>query len=293
MSGGRLQPGTRAIVGIGIALFFAVLLGAGLHHLIRTGTCSSSGYNEYGPTQVCPAGTGAWIGMLMGGIFGVLIGLAVAGAFAFIVPLMFMAIGAGSISVAFDKSAASGASTFGIIFGGCFFLAGLIPFLFMLRGVLSGGARRSPLGALSGAGGVSAAGGLGFSALRSARAAQAAGASVSPSASPTATASPVLSDAAAAFGDGPSKRDAIMDAYASGASGGASGSSGGASGSGLGSGFGSGFGSGSTPSSGLSGAGGPKRDPYEQIGRLADLRKSGALTDEEFQREKAKLLNEI
>lgn len=279
MSGGRLQPGTRAIVGIGIALFFAVLLGAGLHHLIRTGTCSSSGYNEYGPTQVCPAGTGAWIGMLMGGIFGVLIGLAVAGAFAFIVPMMFMAIGAGSISVAFDKSAASGASTFGIIFGGCFFLAGLIPFLFMLRGVLSGGGRRSQLG---GAGGVSAAAGLGFSALRSARAAQAAGASVSPSASPTASASPVVSDAAAAFGGGPSKRDAIMDAYASGASGGASGS-----------GLGSGLRSGSTPSSGLSGAGGSTGDPYEQISRLADLHKSGALTDEEFQREKAKLLNEI
>ncbi len=289
MNGGRLQPGTRAIVGIGIALFFAVLLGAGLHHLIRTGTCSSSGYNEYGPTQVCPAGTGAWIGMLMGGIFGVLIGLAVAGAFAFIVPLMFMAIGAGSISVAFDESAASGASTFGIIFGGCFFIAGLIPFLFMLRGVLSGSPRRSQLGARSGTGGVSAAAGLGFSALRSARAAQAAGASVSPSTSPTATASPMVSDAAVAFGGGPSQPDAIMDAYASGTSGGASGSSGGASGSGLG----SGFGSGSTPSSGLSGAGGSNGDPYEQISRLADLHKSGALTDEEFQREKAKLLNEI
>ena len=41
------------------------------------------------------------------------------------------------------------------------------------------------------------------------------------------------------------------------------------------------------------GAGAPKRDVFEQITKLADLHKSGVLTDDEFQREKAKLLDEI
>jgi hypothetical protein len=44
------------------------------------------------------------------------------------------------------------------------------------------------------------------------------------------------------------------------------------------------------PVSGYSGSAQPAGDVYDRIAKLADLHKSGALTDEEFQREKAKLL---
>ena len=40
-------------------------------------------------------------------------------------------------------------------------------------------------------------------------------------------------------------------------------------------------------------AAGSGSDPFDKIAKLARLRDTGALTDTEFQREKAKLLNEI
>jgi hypothetical protein len=264
------------IFGIGLMLFAAVLLAAGLNHLIKTGTCSSTGYNQYGPTAVCPSGEGAWIGFLIGGIFLVLIGAAIGGAFAFALPVLFMAIGAGSITVAFDKGVSSGSTVFGLIFGGCFFISGLIPGLFVLRGTFRGGGSRSALGGLAGVGG---AGGLstdlGLAAVRAAT--RAASASSSAPASPRSGAAPTqlsTSDAAAAFGGAPSQPDAIMGAYAAGAP----------------------VNTPLTPPPPVftpAAGGAPKRDVFDQISKLADLHSSGVLTDEEFQREKAKLLNEI
>ena len=46
-------------------LFGAVALGVGMHHLVATGTCSSTGYSShYGPVPYCPKGTGWWIAKL-------------------------------------------------------------------------------------------------------------------------------------------------------------------------------------------------------------------------------------
>jgi hypothetical protein len=237
-------------------------LAAGLNHLIKTGTCSSTGYNQYGPTAVCPAGEGAWIGFLIGGIFLV------------------------SMTVVFDKGVSSGSAIFGLIFGGCFFVSGLIPGLFVLRGMLKGGGSRSYGGAFAGLGGTGGlTSGLGLVAARAATRAAAASGSAPVLASPSnsdAVASPLsTSDAAAAFGGASSKPDAIMGAYAAG---------------------GpvdtpvtptpSSFGT--SPSAFISAAtGAPKRDVFDQISKLADLHTAGVLTDEEFQREKAKLLDEI
>ncbi|MGO9754224.1 MAG: SHOCT domain-containing protein [Solirubrobacteraceae bacterium] len=283
---GRLRPSNRVIIGVALMLFAAVLLAAGLNHLIKTGTCSSTGYNQYGPTAVCPAGEGAWIGFLIGGIFLVLIGAAIGGAFALTIPVLFMAIGAGSMTVVFDKGVSSGSAIFGLIFGGCFFVSGLIPGLFVLRGMLKGGGSRSYGGAFAGLGGTGGlTSGLGLVAARAATRAAAASGSAPVLASPSnsdAVASPLsTSDAAAAFGGASSKPDAIMGAYAAG---------------------GpvdtpvtptpSSFGT--SPSAFISAAtGAPKRDVFDQISKLADLHTAGVLTDEEFQREKAKLLDEI
>jgi hypothetical protein len=276
------------IFGIGLLLFSAVLLAAGLNHVIKTGTCSSTGYNQYGPTAVCPSGEGAWLGFLIGGIFLVLIGAAIAGSFALMVPALFMAIGAGSITVAFDKGASSGSVLFGLIFGGCFFVSGLVPAVFVLRSSLRGGGSRpvgGALGSLGGVGGLAGAGGLGglagIVASRAAARGAAAAAPSSPGKSRVAPTPLSSSDAAAAFGGAPSQPDAIMGGHAAG-------------------------GPASTPATPspsssatpsplvfTSGAGAPKRDVFDQISKLSDLHKSGVLTDEEFQREKAKLLDEI
>ncbi len=143
---GRPQLSNRTIIGIGALLFAAVLIGFGMHHLIRTGTCSSTGYAaNFGPVPHCPSGTGAWVAFLVGGIIIVFI----AGFFstaALIIPGLFCAIGAGAVSVAFDPSASSGSTTFGVIFGVCFLLAGAIPAFIVVRVALrraSAGGRTS------------------------------------------------------------------------------------------------------------------------------------------------------
>jgi hypothetical protein len=56
------------LVGIGGFVF-------GLYHLVKTGTCASGG--PYVSARPCPAGTGAWIASLIGGLFVFLAGGAV------------------------------------------------------------------------------------------------------------------------------------------------------------------------------------------------------------------------
>src|SRR5437763_17025939 len=103
---GPHQPSTRTIIGVGILLFGAILFGVGLHHMIATGTCSSTGYSSnLGPVPHCPKGTGYWFAFLFGGVFMVVIGGLVSGGSSaiLIVPSIFLAIGIGSLTVAFDS----------------------------------------------------------------------------------------------------------------------------------------------------------------------------------------------
>jgi hypothetical protein len=211
------------IIGIGLLLFAAVLVGVGLHHLIKTGTCSSTGYSNYGPVPTCPAGTGAWIGFVIGGIFLILIGGAVAGSsFGITFPAIFLAIGAGSISIVFDDSASSGSQTFSAIFGASFLIIGAIAAIVVAWSAIAD--LRSPPASPAAAGG----GGL-----------------------------PVPSSASA---------------------------------SGAPAGLGAARNNPGPPPSGYTAPVQPAGDVYDRIAKLADLHESGALTDEEFQREKTKLL---
>lgn len=109
-----------------LLLFSSVLLGVGIHHLVATGTCSSTGYSgSFGPVPHCPSGTGWWVGFVMFGIFGGLAGSAMAGNGALIFAGIFGAIGIGALTIVFDSTASSGAKLFGAIFGGAFALVGL------------------------------------------------------------------------------------------------------------------------------------------------------------------------
>jgi hypothetical protein len=236
-------PSNMTIVGMAILLFGSILLGVGIHHLIATGTCSSTGYSaNYGPVPTCPSGTGAWMGFLFGGIVLGLIGgfmLASSGPFS-ISPIffgIFGGIGFGAMSLLIDSKVSSGSQVFGGIFGGCFAVVGVGAGIAMIRGIIgtSGGSTGSSSKSSSSARIVSNA--FSPSSGRSSR-----GNSGSPRdvvsgmADLTRTLRNVASQAAA-------------------------------------------------PSSASS-------DPLDQVEKLAALHSSGALTDEEFAREKAKILGE-
>ena len=242
---GRLQPSNRMIVGIALLLFGGVLLGVGIHHVVKIGTCSSTGYSShYGPVPYCPKGTGWWIAFMVGGIFLTVIGglIAGGGAVGLILAITFGAIGAGALTVAFDSNVSSGKKTFGTIFGGSFLaFAALAALATLWVGLsrLSRGSPRRPTG-------------LGPPAVSSF------GTSTPPTAS-------------SAFGSSAGEPDAILGAYSAGVPA-------------------------QTPAVRAPVTGPPatgSQDPVDRLAKLADLHKSGALTDEEFAREKARLLGEM
>jgi Short C-terminal domain len=269
---GRPQPTNGTIIGVAVVLFGAVLLGVGMHHVVSTGTCSSTGYSSnLGPVPHCPKGTGWWILFIIGGVFlAVIGGLLSAGSTAvLIIPAIFGGIGIGALTVAFQGHPSSSTKTFALIFGGAFAVTALIPPLFIVFGAIR------KLG-------------------RSARAP-----------SPLGTRAP---RPASAFG-GAGQPDAILGAYAAGST---------AGGSALGgptvagptvatppaapgslfappsTAFASASSSSaSSPSTPSAHARRPAEDAIDKIARLAELHKSGALTDDEFSREKAKLLGEL
>jgi hypothetical protein len=115
------------VAGVALLLFSAILLGVGIHHLVATGTCSSTGYSgNFGPVPHCPSGTGWWFAFVFGGIIGCLIGAAMAGNGSLIFAGIFGAIGFGALSLALDSNAASGSQVFGAAFGGVFAVVGII-----------------------------------------------------------------------------------------------------------------------------------------------------------------------
>ena len=272
---GRHQPSTRTIVGVGVLLFGAVIFGVGLHHMVATGTCSSTGYSSnYGPVPYCPKGTGTWFAFLFGGIFMVVIGGFVSGASSvvLIVPTVFSAIGIGSLTVAFDSHVASGSKTFGLIFGGVFAAIGLIPALVIGGGALMrmarGGRAGPPRGGTSAGARFAPTTPLGATLVTNPLGASAPGLGTAAAAASSGLGT---SSAASAFGAPSSHPDPILGAYVP-------------SPPGTGPTLRPPQGSAPTP---------PGGDVLDKISKLSDLHKSGALTDDEFNREKAKLLAQL
>jgi putative oligomerization/nucleic acid binding protein len=139
---------------LGLAIFFASLAAFGycLYHLIKTGTCGSS--QQYVSVRPCPSGTGTLIVVLTLSIFtgigGAVLyalrgeapgpdgrgkeGLPLA---ALAMPLLFTTIGVVGLYTSFGPGQNTD-ETFGIAFGGIFFLVGVVP----LVGILLFGASR-------------------------------------------------------------------------------------------------------------------------------------------------------
>lgn len=256
----QAKPSNLQIVGVGLMLFSSVLLGVGIHHLIATGTCSSTGYSaNYGPVPTCPSGTGAWFAFVFGGIIGSLIGSLMAGGVGLVFAGIFGAIGFGSLSLVLDSHVHSGTKVFGGVFGGCFAAVGVVAGISVISSAV--GSLRRPSGRSAPAHAPTASPGFG-------------------------TAQPVSAfgtpPAASAFGGGSDEADPILSAYN--ASRGAPSSAP----------------TPAPPSSAPSPLGlipglqaakrAAPRDAVDELAKLADLHQSGALTDAEFAKAKAKLL---
>jgi hypothetical protein len=65
----------RGAIGLLLMLAGIAAFLLGLYHLMKTGTCASGG--PYVSARPCPAGTGTWVAVLIGGVFAFLAGGAV------------------------------------------------------------------------------------------------------------------------------------------------------------------------------------------------------------------------
>lgn len=139
---------------LGLAIFFASLAAFGycLYHLIKTGTCGST--RQYVAVRPCPSGTGTLILVLTLSIFTAIGGVVLyalrgdgpgpdgrgkdglpLGMLA--MPLLFTTIGVVGLYSSFGPGQHTD-KTFGVAFGGIFFLVGVVP----LIGILFWGASR-------------------------------------------------------------------------------------------------------------------------------------------------------
>jgi hypothetical protein len=258
------QPSNLTIVGVALLLFSAILLGVGIHHVVATGTCSSTGYSaNYGPVPTCPAGTGWWFAFVFGGIFGCLIGAAMARSVGLVFAGIFGAIGFGALSNVLDSSASTGTKVFAAAFGGCFAVVGVIAGIVVIRSALSsarGSAKRKPRAArgeetgLAMAGGNSAFGTPATDADPIIAAYNASHDATAPTASSTA---PARSNAPTATSPTPISPLNLVPGLQAAAAARAS------------------------------------HDPIDELTRLGELHKQGVLSDEEFASAKAKLLKQM
>jgi hypothetical protein len=221
-----------------MVLFFSILLAVGIHHMVATGTCSSTGYSaNYGPVPTCPSGTGWWFLFLFGGIFGALAGSFLAGSLALVFAGIFGGIGFGALTLILDSSAHSGTKIFAGVFGGCFAIVGVGAWIAVLSSALSG---------MRSAGGKPSSGGLGGTGDPIMGAYGASGLSTPPMPPPRAV-TPTITSAASLMAG-------LQNAAAQ---------------------------------------HGSSANAVDELSKLADLHKRGAITDAEFASAKAKLLGEM
>lgn len=121
------------VAGVAILLFCSILLGVGIHHLVATGTCSSTGYSaNLGPVPHCPSGTGWWFAFVFVGIIGCLAGAAMAATTGLVFAGIFGGIGIGALTLVLDSNAASSTQVFGAAFGGVFAVVGITALVVVL-----------------------------------------------------------------------------------------------------------------------------------------------------------------
>jgi hypothetical protein len=114
----------KSIGAVAVILFASAMMGIGVHHLLDSGTCSTTGFTRYGPAPRCSSSSTAWAIVLPIGV-PVIIVAGTVGAMSIFVVLgpLFVMFGLGALTV--GSGGGSGVSSaFPLIFGGAFTLAG-------------------------------------------------------------------------------------------------------------------------------------------------------------------------
>jgi len=219
------RSATRRVSGWALMLLGVALIGYGSHYLIRNGNCSGTGYTSYGPVPKCSGAEPLYISSVffLGPAFA-LVGWAMARTWHWLWPLVCVSLAAGLASIKIDSAATSGAKSFGLVLGVCFFALAALSVTTTVRKRL-----RPKAPALPGTGPVP----------------------VSPG--------PLDAGAGAGTSSAMTSDSVAYQPFAD--------------------------------SAGSAGA--PSEDPLDRIAKLAHLRDTGALTEAEFEREKAKLLSQI
>ncbi len=109
----------KSIGAIAVIVFASAMVGIGVHHLLESGNCSTTGYTRFGPAPRCSSSATAWGIVLPIGLF-LIIAAGAAGApnlFVLLGPL-FLAFGLGAMTVRPTR-------TFAVIFGACFAAVGV------------------------------------------------------------------------------------------------------------------------------------------------------------------------
>jgi len=214
----RVSGGVLMLLGV-------ALVGYGAHYLIRNGSCSSTGYTEYGPVPKCGGAEALYItSVFFLGPALAIVGWLMSRTSGWLWPLVCVSLAGGLGTIKIDTAATSGAKTLGLFLGACFFA------LAVLSVAITVGkrARPQPSAALPSPG----------SAIVGSALLDAVSGSSSDTSTGVASYQPFVPDAARPVGP-------------------------------------------------------PGEDPLDRIAKLAQLRESGALTDAEFEREKAKLLSQM
>ena len=246
----------RTLIGLALIAVSTIAICWAIYNLVRIGTCASGG--PYVIANQCPPGTGTKVFALVGGIFGLLIGAAVSplrGSAGVAWGLGFTMIGVGALVAAIGPAHPPGGDAltiFGWVFGGFMILLGVLGLVGGL--LLSRGVEvaQSKFVEMAGSGG-----------------------SVSFSSTPVVSVEggTLTKEQAERVGD--SLRAVGMGELA---------------------GFvedameGQATAAGSTAAAGAASPAGSADDFTDELAKLAELHSSGALTDAEFQRAKARLL---
>lgn len=132
----RRQPASPAKVvgGAALMLIGVALMSYGAHYLVKTGTCSGTGYTEYGPVPKCGSGEALYItSTFFVGPVAAVLGWLIARAWGWLWPTFCVGIGVGLVTLRLDATVTSGAKAFAILSGECLFALAVVSVIVSVR----------------------------------------------------------------------------------------------------------------------------------------------------------------
>lgn len=135
----------REIIGVVLMLLGALLIGYGTHFLARTGTCSSTGYTEYGPAPKCGGGEALYImSAFFVGPLTAVIGWGFSQVSGLLWPMICVCVGVGLILIHADHTASVGARATAMLTGEFFIALAVLSVVITIRKRLRKAHRSAP-----------------------------------------------------------------------------------------------------------------------------------------------------